>query len=87
MKIITTMIAPTTANIARGSSGKVFGFVYSGLDLGALVTPPVYGWFLDRGDARGMFALIAAIMLVMIFTVVQVRRRVALNTPAPVPGG
>lgn len=75
----------------RGSSGKVFGFVYSGLDLGALVTPPVYGWFLDRGDARGMFALIAAIMLVMIFTVVQVRRRVVLNTPpptpAPVPGG
>jgi MFS family permease len=68
----------------RGSSGKVFGFVYSGLDLGSLVAPPVYGWFLDRGEPRAMFAVVAAVMLVMIVTVVQVRRRVV--TPAPAGG-
>ena len=70
----------------RGSSGKVFGFVYSGLDVGSLIAPPVYGWFLDRGEPRAMFAVIAAVMLVMIATVVQVRRRVVRARPAPAGG-
>ena len=70
----------------RGSSGKVFGFVYSGMDLGSLIAPPVYGFILDRGEPRTMFAVIGAIMLVMIFTVIQVRRRV-VPSPAPAPGG
>jgi MFS family permease len=70
----------------RGSSGKVFGFVYSGLDVGSLIAPPVYGWFLDRGEPRGMFVVIAALLLVMIVTVVQVRRRVATPRPAPAGG-
>jgi MFS family permease len=66
----------------RGSSGKVFGFVYSGLDLGALIVPPVYGWFLDHDAPRGMFAVVAVIMVAMILTVVQVGRRAE---PAPAP--
>jgi MFS family permease len=66
----------------RGSSGKVFGFVYSGLDLGSLVAPPLYGRLLDLGEPRAMFVVVAAVMLVMIATVIQVRRRV---TPAPAP--
>jgi MFS family permease len=70
----------------RGSSGKVFGFVYSGLDLGSLVAPPVYGWLLDHGQPRSMFVVIAAVMGVMILTVVQVRRRVVPAT-APAAGG
>jgi len=70
----------------RGSSGKVFGFVYSGLDLGSLVAPPVYGWLLDRGEPRAMFAVVAALMFVMILTVIQVRRRVVPAT-APAAGG
>jgi FSR family fosmidomycin resistance protein-like MFS transporter len=76
----------------RGSAGKVFGFVYSGLDLGSLVAPPVYGWFLDHDAPRGMFVVIAAIMVVMMLTVVQVGRRAPRATaparvPAPAPGG
>jgi MFS transporter, FSR family, fosmidomycin resistance protein len=70
----------------RGSSGKVFGFVYSGLDVGSLIAPPAYGWFLDHGAPRGMFVTIAAVMLVMIATVVQVRRRVVAAQPAPAGG-
>jgi MFS family permease len=69
-----------------GSSGKVFGFVYSGLDVGSLIAPPVYGWFLDRGEPRAMFVVIAAVMLVMIATVVQVRRRVVTAHPSPAGG-
>ena len=76
----------------RGSSGKVFGFVYSGLDLGSLVAPAMYGWLLDRGEPRAMFLVIAAIMLVMIVTVVHVRRQstdepAPARAPAPVTGG
>ncbi len=70
----------------HGSSGKVFGFVYSGLDIGSLIAPPAYGWFLDHGAPRGMFVTIAAVMLVMIATVVQVRRRVVAAQPAPAGG-
>jgi MFS transporter, FSR family, fosmidomycin resistance protein len=70
----------------RGSSGKVFGFVYSGLDVGSLIAPPVYGWLLDRDEPRAMFAVVALVMLVMIATVVQVRRRVARPQPAPAGG-
>ena len=37
-----------------GASGKVYGFVYSGLDLGSSLTPLAFGWLLDHGEpARG----------------------------------
>ncbi len=42
-----------------GSAGKVFGFVYSGLDLGALIAPPAIGFMLDHGFERGPFLFIA----------------------------
>jgi MFS family permease len=58
-----------------GASGKVFGFVYSGLDLGSALTPLLFGWLLDRGQPRAMFVAIAVLMLVTIATVVEVRRR------------
>ena len=31
----------------EGASGRVFGFVYGGLDTGAAITPVLFGWFLD----------------------------------------
>jgi MFS family permease len=46
-----------------GASGKVFGFVYSGLDLGSCVTPLAFGWLLDHGDPRALFAAVAVLML------------------------
>jgi MFS transporter, FSR family, fosmidomycin resistance protein len=58
----------------RGASGKVYGFVYSGLDLGSSLTPLLFGWLLDRGEPRAVFVVSAAFMLLTITTVVQVRR-------------
>jgi MFS family permease len=57
-----------------GSSGKVFGFVYSGLDLGSSLTPLALGWLLDHGDPRLLFVTVAVLLLLTIGTVVQVRR-------------
>jgi MFS family permease len=58
-----------------GASGKVYGFVYSGLDLGSCLTPLFFGWLLDRGEPRMVFVTSAAFMLLTIATAVQVRRR------------
>jgi MFS transporter, FSR family, fosmidomycin resistance protein len=63
-----------------GASGKVFGFVYSGLDLGACLTPLAFGWLLDHGDPRMLFVAVGVLMLLTIATVVQVRR---IAQPAP----
>ena len=57
-----------------GASGKVFGFVYSGLDLGSCLTPLAFGWLLDHGDPRLLFVAVGILMLCTIGTVVQVRR-------------
>jgi MFS family permease len=58
----------------RGASGKVYGFVYSGLDLGSSLTPLLFGWLLDRGEPRAVFVVSAMFMLLTIATVVQVKR-------------
>jgi FSR family fosmidomycin resistance protein-like MFS transporter len=63
-----------------GASGKVFGFVYSGLDLGSCLTPLAFGWLLDHGDPRMLFVTVAILMLLTIGTVVQVSRSAQ---PAP----
>ncbi|MGH7391509.1 MAG: MFS transporter [Candidatus Rokuibacteriota bacterium] len=68
------------------ASGKVFGFVYSGLDLGALAMPPLYGWLMDRGEPRAVFVVGAALMVVTVFTVLQFRRR-AVPRAAPSAAG
>ena len=62
----------------RGASGKVFGFVYSGLDMGSLLMPPVYGWLLDRGEPRGIFLVATGLLVLTSLTVIEVRRRAVL---------
>jgi len=62
------------ATVPAGASGKVYGFVYSGLDVGSLLAPMVFGFLLDRDLPRAVFAGVAALLLVTILTVVQVRR-------------
>jgi MFS family permease len=64
-----------------GASGRVFGFVYSGLDLGSCLVPLAFGWILDHGDPRVLFLAVGVLMLCTIGTVVQVRRSAQ---PAPV---
>ncbi len=56
-----------------GSSGKVFGFVYSGLDLGATIAPALAGWLLDSGRPQGLFLLVALATLLSILAATSVR--------------
>ena len=43
------------ASTPKGASGRVFGFVYGGLDTGAAITPAIYGWFVDLGRPDWVF--------------------------------
>ncbi len=62
-----------------GASGKVFGFVYSGLDVGSMIAPPVFGWLMDHNLAHAIFWVAFAIYMLNVLTVLQIRR----FTPAP----
>lgn len=49
-----------------GATGRVYGTVYSGMDIGFAMAAPIYGALLDRGVADGVFygsalALVAAV--------------------------
>ena len=50
--------------------GRVFGFVYSGLDTGAAAGPLVVGLLLDHGDPRAVLWLVAALLLLAIVAAV-----------------
>ena len=56
-----------------GSTGKVFGFVYSGLDLGSLVAPVVVGALIDHGKTPYAFAFIAAALAATVGAAVAVK--------------
>lgn len=62
------------ATVPVGASGKVYGFVYSGLDAGSLLAPIVFGWMLDHEMPRAVFAGVALLLLATTLTVAQVRR-------------
>lgn len=47
-----------------GATGRVYGTVYCGLDVGFALAAPVFGWLLDRGQAPGIFVG-AALALVL----------------------
>ena len=65
-----------------GAAGKVFGFVYSGLDFGSALAPLLFGYLLDGGQSRLVFAAIATMYLLAVATVLQLNRG-ALPARAP----
>ena len=65
-----------------GATGRVYGFVYSGLDIGSLATPVFYGWLMDNALPQGVFYGICGFTALAIFTVLQLpgRRPVTQRT-------
>lgn len=62
----------------KGAAGRVYGFVYSGLDLGATIGPIWFGLMLDAHLGREMFYVVAGLFIAAVGTVVRVRRAAAL---------
>ena len=59
----------------QGVSGRVYGIVYSGIDLGAAVGPFIFGFFMDAGLPKALFVGIALFQLMIIPTVLKVSSR------------
>jgi MFS family permease len=59
----------------KGVSGRVYGIVYSGIDLGAAVGPFIFGLFMDAGLPKALFLGIAFFQLMIIPTVFKVSSR------------
>jgi len=59
----------------QGVSGRVYGIVYSGIDLGAAVGPFIFGFFMDAGLPKALFIGIALFQLMIIPTVLKVSSR------------
>jgi predicted MFS family arabinose efflux permease len=57
-----------------GATGRVFGFVYSGLDAGSAMTPVIIGLMLDHGLARETLWLSAAALVLAIVTALVISR-------------
>jgi MFS family permease len=61
-----------------GSSGRVYGIVYSGIDLGAAMSPLIFGIFLDVGLPKLLFVGVALLQLMIILTGFKVA---SISTP------
>jgi MFS transporter, FSR family, fosmidomycin resistance protein len=68
-----------------GATGRVYGTVYSGLDIGFALAAPVFGFLLDRGQPHHVFlgAAVALLMGVASASLVGLKVRAAVKPATP----
>jgi MFS transporter, FSR family, fosmidomycin resistance protein len=57
-----------------GATGRVYGTVYSGLDVGFALSPVVFGWFMDRGMYTSTLFGAAFVLLLSVVAAMGVGR-------------
>ena len=67
-----------------GATGRVYGLVYSGLDVGFATAAPVFGVLLDHGHAAGVLQGAALALFVAVGSAALVGVRLAAR-PSAVP--
>ena len=70
-----------TSRFGRSSFGRVYGFVYSGLDAGQALSPLVFGPVLDAGRFRQPLIAIALLQAAALLTALRVSSRTRLAEP------
>jgi MFS family permease len=83
--LLSGIIQPSRDMIVRavtpaGSFGKVFGFVTTGFNLGNVIGPLCFAWFMDHGEPRAIFLAVVGITLLSLLTVSTTR--VPVTKPA-----
>jgi MFS transporter, FSR family, fosmidomycin resistance protein len=68
-----------------GATGRVFAFVMTGLNVGAAITPLLFGLILDLGEPRLVFWLLAGFFALAILVILLVQQ-VSARTPALAAG-
>jgi predicted MFS family arabinose efflux permease len=84
MGFVTGVAGPSRDLLVKKStpdnaSGRVYGIVYSGLDIGQALAPLVFGSLMDSGHYRGVWlglALMQGVLVASAFQVRKVRRTV-----------
>lgn len=83
------LIMPSRDMLVRAAAppdamGRVFGFVSTGLNVGAAITPIAIGWVMDQGRPEWLFLVAAAFMGVSILTVIAARPRFRPPSARPI---
>ncbi|HVL55396.1 MAG TPA: MFS transporter, partial [Burkholderiaceae bacterium] len=65
-----------------GATGRVYGFVYSGLDAGMALAPLAFGMMLDAGRPAAVWIGIAAFQALLIASALNVGRIARRAAPA-----
>jgi MFS family permease len=63
----------------ENATGRVYGVVYSGLDIGQAISPLIFGVLMDRHQYRGIWlglVVLQAVLITSAFNVRRVRRTV-----------
>lgn len=68
------LVAPSRDMMIRavtpaGQTGKVFGFVSTGYNIGGITAPIIFGYLLDHWDARMLFWVVGVVSLATVGTV------------------
>jgi MFS family permease len=58
----------------ENASGRVYGVVYSGLDVGQAVAPLIFGALLDHQQWHGVWLVVVASQVLLIASAFRVRR-------------
>jgi MFS family permease len=76
-----------TAQFGKASYGRVYGFVYSGLDLGLALSPLVFGPLLDRGEFALAMAGVAVLQVLALLSALRVGQGARAAMQASVQAG
>jgi MFS family permease len=71
-----------TGGFGKEAFGRVYGFVYSGLDLGFAVSPLIFGPLMDHGHYTAMLAGVAALQVLAILSALSVGARSRMSRRA-----
>ncbi|MGH6912137.1 MAG: MFS transporter [Geminicoccales bacterium] len=82
------MVAPARDMMVRavtppGQSGKVFGFVTTGFNIGGVLAPLLFGLVLDLGDPGHVFWMIAGLSALTLIVIFATPRTAATGDAAP----
>ncbi len=58
----------------KDAMGTVFGFVSTGLNVGGVIAPFVFGWLLDGGQAAQVFLIAGLFQIAIIVTVIGMKK-------------
>jgi len=61
-----------TGRFGKAAYGRVYGFVYSGLDLGLALSPILFGMLLDAGRFSAAMAAVAVLQVLALFSALRV---------------